>query len=80
MVSRIDGSVNIRSIATSSISRSLLGSSGASRSTIPMPGKSTYWHIASSITSSTVTVPTAEEDSAAPAAGEGIDADDIATS
>jgi hypothetical protein len=80
MVSRIDGSVNIRSIATSSISRSLLGSSGASRSTIPMPGKSTYWHVASSITSSMVTVPTAEEDSAAPAAGKGIDADDIATS
>jgi hypothetical protein len=41
MFSRMDGSANIRSIATS-ISRSLLGSSGASRSTIPTPGKLIY--------------------------------------
>jgi hypothetical protein len=70
MFSRMDGSANIRSIATS-ISRSLLGSSGASRSTIPTPGKLIYWRIANSITSSTVTVPVTEEGSAAPTAGEG---------
>jgi hypothetical protein len=54
-----------------SISRSLLGSSGASRSTVPMPGKSTYRHAARSITSST---------DAAPATGEGSSAVEITTS
>jgi hypothetical protein len=73
MVSKIDGSMNIRSVATSSISRSLLGSSGASRSTIPMPKKSTYWRFASSITSSMVTAPAGDEGSTAPAAGDGSD-------
>jgi hypothetical protein len=49
----------------------LLGSLGASRSTVPMPGKSTYRHATKSITSST---------DAAPAAGEGYSAIDITAS
>jgi hypothetical protein len=53
MVSKIDGSTNIRSVATSSISRSLLGSLGALRSMVPVPGKSTYQHAAKADASST---------------------------
>jgi hypothetical protein len=71
IVSRMDNSVNIHSPTTSSISSSLLGSSGASGSTIPTLGKSIYQPVASSIASSTVMVPTTEEVSATPAAGEG---------
>jgi hypothetical protein len=71
MVSRIDGSANICSVATSSISRSLLKRSGASRSTVQMPGKSTNQHAARSITSST---------DAAAATGEGSGTIDITTS
>jgi hypothetical protein len=71
MVSKIDGSANIRFITSSSISRSLLGSSGASRSMVPMPGKATYWHATKSITSSA---------DVAPATGEGFGTVEITTS
>jgi hypothetical protein len=71
MVSRIDSLANIRPFATSGISRSLLGSSGASRSMVLMPGKSTYRHAARFKTSSI---------DAALAAGEGCDDVDITTS
>jgi hypothetical protein len=64
MVSKIDGSANIRSVATSSISWLLLGSSGLSRSMVPMPGKSTYRHDAKSVTLSTDEAPVASEGSA----------------
>jgi hypothetical protein len=63
MVSKIDGSANIRSVATSTITRSLLGSSGASRPMVPMPGKSTYRHASKAAASSTDTAPAAGEGS-----------------
>jgi hypothetical protein len=65
MVSKTDGSANIISVATSRISRSLLGSSATSRSTIPMLGKSTYWDDARSVALSIGDAPTAVEDSGA---------------
>jgi hypothetical protein len=71
MVSRIEGSTNIHSVAITSIFRSVLGSSGASRSMVPMLGKSTYRHDAKSATPLTY---------AAPAAGEGSGTIDVATS
>jgi hypothetical protein len=61
MVSKIDGSANICSITTSSTLRSLLGCSGASRSTVPMPGKSTYRHDDKSVAPSTDAAPAAVE-------------------
>jgi hypothetical protein len=68
IVSMIDGSVNIRFIATSN---TFSGSWGVSRSITPTLGKSMYRIIASSITSSTVTAPMAEEVSTTSAVGEG---------
>jgi hypothetical protein len=62
MVSKIVGSANIYSVATSSISRLLLGNSAVSRSMVLMLGKSTYRDDDKSATPST---------DAAPAAGEG---------
>jgi hypothetical protein len=71
--------VNIRSVAASSNSRSLPGSSGALRSMVSMSGKYTYGHAAMSMTSSTDAAPTAGEASGAvditmsrsPAGGDG---------
>jgi hypothetical protein len=71
MVSKADGSANISSVATSSISRSLLGSSAASRSMVSMSGKSTYRDDDKSTTPST---------DVAPATGEGSSVVDVATS
>jgi hypothetical protein len=63
MASKIDGSANIRSIVTSRIPQSLLGSSVASRSMILILGKSTYRDDGASATPSISAAVAASEDS-----------------
>jgi hypothetical protein len=65
MASKSGGSANTRSVTASRISRSLLGSLMASRSMIPIPGKSRYRDVDVSAAPSIDAAVTAVEDSGA---------------